>query len=115
MSDYEKYRNFIIDKLDERTMLEQLAEEASELSQAALKLIRAKELNNNNTPVSEQEAMLSLALEYMDLLMVYSMLLEKDRKILRITKANSILPEKDMENYFKWDRWAGRLGYKEKK
>ena len=52
---------------------------------------------------------------YEDLLMVYSMLLEKDRKILRITKANSILPEKDMENYFKWNRWAERLGYEEKK
>ena len=115
MSNYKNYRDYILDKLDERTLLEQLAEEASELSQAALKLIRAKGLNNNNTPVGEQEAMLSLALEYMDLLMVYSMLLEKDRKILRITKANSILPEKDMENYFKWNRWAERLGYYEKK
>ena len=115
MSSYENYRDYILDKLDERALLEQLAEEASELSQAALKLIRAKGLNNNNTPVREQEAMLSLALEYMDLLMVYSMLLEKDRKILRITKANSILPEKDMENYFKWNRWAERLGYEEKK
>ena len=114
MSNYKNYRDYILDKLDERTLLEQLAEEASELSQAALKLIRAKGLNNNNTPVREQEAMLSLALEYMDLLMVYSMLLEKDRKILRIAKANSILPEKDMENYFKWNRWAERLGYKEK-
>ena len=74
MSNYKNYRDYILDKLDERTLLEQLAEEASELSQAALKLIRAKGLNNNNTPVREQEAMLSLALEYMDLLMVYSML-----------------------------------------
>ena len=113
MSNYKNYRDYIIDKIDERTLLEQLAEEASELSQAALKLIRAKGLNNNNTPVREQEAMLSLALEYMDLLMVYSMLLEKDRKILRITKANSILPGKDMENYFKWKRWAERLGYED--
>ena len=113
MSSYEDYRDFIIEKLDERVFLEQLAEEASEVAQAALKLIRAKELSNNNTPVREQEGMLSLALEYMDLLMVYDMLLEKDRKILRITKANSILPEKDMENYFKWNRWAERLGYKD--
>ena len=88
MRNYKNDRDYILDKLDERTLLEQLAEEASELSQAALKLIRAKGLNNNNTPVGEQEAMLSLALEYMDLLMVYSMLLEKDRKILRIAKAN---------------------------
>ena len=113
MTDNEKYIKYIRKNLSEREMLEQLAEEASELSQAALKLIRAKGLNNNNTPVREQEAMLSLALEYMDLLMVYSMLLEKDRKILRITKDNSILPEKDMENYFKWNRWAERLGYED--
>lgn len=80
------YANYILDKLDERTLLEQLAEEASELSQAALKLIRAKGLNNNNTPVREQEAMLSLALEYMDLLMVYSMLLERIGKFLESQK-----------------------------
>lgn len=115
MSNYKNYRDYILDKLDERTLLEQLAEEASELSQAALKLIRAKRLSENATPRTEQEAVLALALEYMDLLMVYSMLLEKDRKILRITKANSILSEKDMENYFKWNRWAERLGYEEKK
>ena len=113
MSNYKNYRDYILNKLDERTLLEQLAEEASELSQAALKLIRAKGLNNNNTPIEKKEAILSLALEYMDLLMVYSMLLEKDRKILRVTKANSISPEKNMENYFKWNRWAERLGYTE--
>lgn len=113
MSSYEDYRDFILEKLDERALLGQLAEKASEVAQAALKLIRAKELSNNNTPVREQEGMLSLALEYMDLLMVYDMLLEKDRKILKIAKANSIVPEKDMEYYFKWSRWAERLGYKE--
>lgn len=91
MSDYANYKDYILDKLDERALLEQLAEEASELSQAALKLIRAKGLNNNNTPVGEQEAMLSLALEYMDLLMVYSMLLEKDRKILNLEHVRVIL------------------------
>ena len=113
MSEYKDYRKFILEKLDERTLLEQLAEEASEVAQAALKLIRAKELSSNNTPVREQEGMLSLALEYMDLLMVYDMLLEKDRKILKITKANGIAPKKDMKYYFKWSRWAERLGYKE--
>ena len=56
MSNYKNYRDYILDKLDERTLLEQLAEEASELSQAALKLIRAKGLNNNNTPAGDQEA-----------------------------------------------------------
>lgn len=66
MNDWANYKDYIFNKLDERTLLEQLAEEASELSQAALKLIRAKGLNNNNTPVGEQEAMLSLALEYLE-------------------------------------------------
>lgn len=35
MSSYEDYRDFILEKLDKRTLLEQLAEEASELSQSA--------------------------------------------------------------------------------
>ena len=61
MSNYKNYRDYILDKLDERTLLEQLAEEASELSQAALKLIRAKKLSNNVTPRTEQEAVLALA------------------------------------------------------
>ena len=39
MSDFDNYKDYILDKLDERTLLEQLADEASELSQAALKLI----------------------------------------------------------------------------
>ena len=35
MSDYANYKDYILDKLDERALLEQLAEEASELSQVA--------------------------------------------------------------------------------
>ena len=54
MSNYKNYRDYILDKLDERTLLEQLAEEASELSQAALKLIRAKGLSENITPKMKQ-------------------------------------------------------------
>lgn len=44
------------DKLDKRALLEGLAEEASELAQAALKLIRAMGSSKNVTPTSEEEA-----------------------------------------------------------
>lgn len=43
-------------KLDKRALLEGLAEEASELAQAALKLIRAMGSSKNVTPTSEKEA-----------------------------------------------------------
>lgn len=41
---------FIKVKLDRRTLLEGLAEEASEISKAALKVIRAERLSNNYPP-----------------------------------------------------------------
>lgn len=52
--------------LDRRTLLEGLAEEAAELSQAALKLIRAKGLSGNPTPISEEEAEAKLLEELAD-------------------------------------------------
>ncbi len=45
-------KNYILSVLDTRTLLEQLAEEASELAQAALKFIRAAEYSNNPTPIT---------------------------------------------------------------
>lgn len=102
MSSYEDYRNFILEKLDERTLLEQLAEEASELSQAALKLIRAKELSNNITPRTEQEVTQNLVEEILDCNLVMSLLCRKDRKlVISLPKIN------------KHKRWAERLGYKD--
>ena len=102
MSSYEDYRDFILEKLDERTLLEQLAEEASELSQAALKLIRAKELNNNVTPRTEQEVTQNLVEEILDCNLVMSLLCRKDRKlVISMPKIN------------KHKRWAERLGYKD--
>ncbi len=102
MSSYEDYRDFILEKLDERTLLEQLAEEASELSQAALKLIRAKELSNNVTPRTEQEVTQNLVEEILDCNLVMSLLCRKDRKlVISIPKIN------------KHKRWAERLGYKD--
>lgn len=53
-------------KVGMRDRLEQLAEEASELSQAALKYIRATKKTDNPTPVSPQDAYKSLLEEAAD-------------------------------------------------
>ena len=102
MSSYEDYRDFILEKLDERTLLEQLAEEASELSQAALKLIRAKELSNNVTPRTEQEVTQNLVEEILDCNLIMSLLYRKDRKLVT-----------SMPKINKHKRWAERWGYKD--
>ena len=88
-------KNYILSILDARTLLEQLAEEASELAQAALKLIRAAEYSNNPTPITLQEAQVSLDEELHDVLAVASLL--------------GIIEYDDDENP-KWKRWAERLG-----
>ena len=108
MSSREDYRDFILKKLDERTLLEQLAEEASELSQAALKLIRAKGLNNNVTPKTEYEAIQNIVEEMRDRSIVITLLCYKDKKLLA-----AIFNSEDVENSPKWKRWAERLGYKQ--
>lgn len=105
MSEYKDYKKFILEKLDERTLLEQLAEEASEVVQAALKLIRAKELSNNVTPKTEQEAILNLMEELEDFSIVITLLYRKDEKLLNTT-TNGMT-----ERQNKWKRWAERLGY----
>ena len=88
-------KNYILSVLDARTLLEQLAEEASELAQAALKFIRAAEYSNNPTPITLQEAQVSLDEELHDVLAVASLL--------------GIIEYDDDENP-KWKRWAERLG-----
>lgn len=88
-------KNYILRILDSRTLLEQLAEEASELAQAALKLIRAAEYSNNPTPITLQEAEVGLDEELHDVLAVASLL--------------GIIEYDDDENP-KWKRWAERLG-----
>ena len=88
-------KSYILSVLDERTLLEQLAEEASELAQAALKLIRAAEYSNNPTPITLQEAEVGLDEELHDVFAVASLL--------------GIIDYDDDENP-KWKRWAERLG-----
>lgn len=108
VSDYENYRDFILKKLDERTLLEQLAEEASELSQVALKLIRAKGLSENATPKTEESVIQNLVEEIMDYNIVMLLLCHKDKEIL-----TTVLHNRCLEENPKWKRWAERLGYKE--
>lgn len=96
MNEYAKY---VRDTLPTRDKLEQVAEEAAELSQAALKLIRAYGLSENPTPMDSGEAMNNFYEEIQDLLCV-----------LRV-----VFPEElwaylsDVENYDKYERWANRI------
>ena len=93
-------KQYIMSVLDDRTKLEQLAEEAAELSQAALKLIRASELCNNPTTITREEALQNMHEEIIDVLMcvrAYNCLLEC------VDFADAT------ENSDKWIRWAERL------
>lgn len=67
----------IMEHIGESEMLCQLAEEAAELSQAALKLRRALGCNNP-TPVAAEEARANLVEEIADILNVSELLLEID-------------------------------------
>lgn len=58
----------IMEVLPKRDRLEVLAEEASELSQAALKLIRASKLSKNPTPKSMMDAEIALDEEIADVI-----------------------------------------------
>ena len=63
----------ILDEIGEPAMLEQLAEEASELAQAALKLAR-KERGDNPTPKTKQQCVADLLQEIADVKLVMSCL-----------------------------------------
>ena len=66
--------NYIANNISELAVLMALAEEASELSKAAIKLARAKGLLNNPTPVSVEQAENDLIEEYNDLLICVGVL-----------------------------------------
>ena len=84
---------FVLTELSTRTLLEQMAEEAAEVSQAALKLIRARG-NGNPTPMDAEEAWEWLEEEMSDLFMCATLL-------------NLDLLE-PLDNP-KWERWAERI------
>ena len=97
---YEECRNYISASLTTRTILEQLAEESAELSQAALKLIRASGASENRTNISVSEAEKNLIEEIRDVLMIID-LLGLGFDLEDLAKKN--------EGYFKWQRWFERL------
>ena len=104
----QKYFEHVVKVLDKRTVLEQLAEESSEVTKEALKVIRAESFSNNRTPISRQDAINKLIEEINDFRMIISMLKPK------YTELDEALPEdKDIINNPKWKRWAHRLGYVE--
>lgn len=86
---------YIRKKLDRRTLLEGLAEEASELSKAALKVIRAERLSDNFTPVSLYDAKQQLAEELSDVMTMAYLL--------------GILPGVFYPDDAKTERWVLRL------
>lgn len=67
-TDLDHQTSVVLEKLGRTELLAQLAEEAAELSQAALKLRRALD-GKNPTPVAEPEAMRSLQEELADVLL----------------------------------------------
>ena len=96
----ENAQMYVMNHLDARTKLEQLAEEAAELSQAALKLIRAKGLSNNVTPIDEKEALANVREEIIDVLACIKVY---DYELDGVDVVEA------MENSPKWLRWAERL------
>ena len=93
-----EYKKIIQETLTERDLLEQLAEEAAELSQAALKLIRASGMNKNVTPVTREQAAEAVFEELSDVLIVAEAL-------------GIFLGDHKMDGY-KWQRWAERVAGK---
>lgn len=71
-----KEKTTIIEKIGEPAVLEQLAEECSELAQAALKLTR-KMREENPTPKTESECLESLKEEMADVMLCMDTYMEK--------------------------------------
>lgn len=91
--------NYIANNISELAVLMVLAEEASELSKAAMKLARAKGLLDNPTPISVEQAEADLIEEYNDLLNCIDVLCEM-----------SSLAIEDMDlRMRKCRRWAERI------
>lgn len=86
--------------LARRDLLEQLAEECNELSQASLKLIRACNYSKNVTPITPAKALDNYAEEIKDVLMVLTAL-----------NVDVVGLAKNVKHNPKWKRWAKRLGY----
>ena len=98
--------DYISKNISELAVLIALAEEASELSKAAMKLARAKGLLDNPTPISVAQAESDLIEEYNDLLICVGVL----NKMPSLT----ICVDVDLRKR-KCSRWAERIkSYKTK-
>lgn len=92
--------DYIANNISELAVLMALAEEASELSKAAMKLARAKGLLDNPTPISVAQAENDLIEEYNDLLNCIFML----QRVSGLTVSeNTVLRDS------KYRRWAVRI------
>ena len=85
-------------KLTRRELLEQLAEECSELTKAAMKTIRAEGLSDNPTPISKEDTEKEFTEEQLDVVSILWLL--TDSKMYE-----------HIRYYPKYVRWAIRLGY----
>ena len=94
--------DYIVENTNTLTILLALAEEASELSQAALKYARALELVKHPTPVSAEEALQNIQEEFDDL---YTVTL--------VAKYKNLICPWIVSNK-KIERWANRLREAEK-
>lgn len=99
IDDYHDVFDYLVDNISARSMLEQLAEEASELSQAALKCIRTFDDTDNPTTIGFLEAMNHIKEEFTDVHLVAD--------LLGIDKQTDVYLRKLY-------RWIGRLEEHEK-
>lgn len=93
---------YVMGHIDPRTGLEQLSEELNEMSQAALKLIRAAGWNGNPTPVSYENALRDLNEEFEDVLMCLEVMTENGMDDLHQCVDHATVSPK-------WIRWATRI------
>jgi NTP pyrophosphatase (non-canonical NTP hydrolase) len=93
--------SYIRDQIPEEELLVQLAEEASELAQAALKFHRVLD-GRNPTPVRLSEAWANLQEEISDVFLC-----------LTVLEINPVDQEYLVSMQKKLDRWVGRLREKE--
>lgn len=101
--EYLKNLNYVQAHTELRDFLEILAEEAAELAQAALKVIRAEEISNIPTPTSAEEARKNLIEEVADV--------QNCLNALGMCSESGVL-DKIMAN--KMERWVKRLKEKSK-
>lgn len=94
-------KEYIKSRLSNRALLEQLAEEAAEVSQAALKLIRTMPNSENPTPTTFNQACEDLTQELFDVVIAAD--------ILGLTLSTEAIKD----DHPKIVRWAERVRAKE--